>query len=178
MPGVIVLLDHEHHQKVEQIWDTMEREFGVPRGYPGALPHFTLHLAAAYDPVPTARAVSALAAAQAPFEVRTTGFGMFSGDAPVIHLQVVRGPSLGELHRALWTSLAGHTRDPVPYYSPDRWMPHITLGYSNIASALYPALLPWLAAQNLSWEFTATTLALGEDTPSGMNLTATFPLLG
>ena len=178
MPGVIVLLDNEHHERVERLWDTMEREFGIPRGYPGALPHLTLHLADGYDQPPTTRALEAIAASQPPFEARTTGLGVFTGSVPVVHLPVVRSPILSALHERLHVNLGPHCQEPVAYYAPDQWMPHITLGQSNVPAETYASLLPWLARQDLAWSITAKTLALAEDTPAGVNVIATVALKG
>ena len=38
MPGILFLLHRASHDRIERLWDQMEREFGVAKGYPGALP--------------------------------------------------------------------------------------------------------------------------------------------
>lgn len=176
MPGVIALLDDEHHAQVEWLWAEMERAFGIPAGYPGAMPHVTFHLAGGYDPAPTLAAVAEIAAAQPPFQLRTTGLGVFTGAAPVIHIPVVRNEDADRLHRRLYEALAPFCQEHAAYYSPTHWMPHITLGYKNVPQEAHAQVLPWLAAQDLAWVIHVTTLAVGQDTPTGVEITASFPL--
>lgn len=176
MPGVIALFDAEHHAQVEWLWAEMERAFGIPAGYPGAMPHVTFHLAGGYDAEPTLAAVAEIAASQPAFELRTTGLGVFTGGAPVIHIPVVRNAVAEQLHAQLYERLSPHCREHAAYYSPTHWMPHITLGYQNVPREAYPQVLPWLAAQDLAWVIHVTTLAVGQDTPTGVDIMASFPL--
>jgi len=178
VPGIVFLLDELNHARIERLWDQMEREFGVPKGYPGALPHFTVHLAAAYDLEATHSLVEEIANTRAPFAVTTTGLGVFTGELPILYIPVIRTRTLDELHLRLHRSLAPHCSGHVPYYAPESWMPHVSIGQVNITPAVLPPLLAWLSQQPLSWEMAAATLAIGENTDTGIELFGTFPLRG
>ena len=178
MPGVIFLLDEVNHARVEALWDQMEREFGVARGYPGAMPHFTIHLAAEYGLDATRAIVGEVARTQRPFAVPTSGLGVFTGEMPILYIPVIRTRTLDDLHSRLYQELAPHCSGHFPYYSPESWMPHITIGQVNLAPQVLPALLEWLAHQPLSWQLEAATLAIAGDTGISVELFGTFPLLG
>ena len=151
MPGVIFLLDEVNHARVESLWDQMEREFGVAKGYPGAMPHFTIHLAAEYNLDATRVIVGQVARAQRPFTVPTSGLGVFTGEMPILYIPVIRTRTLDELHSRL---------------------------YQELAPQVLPALLEWLAHQPLSWQLEAATLAIGGETDISVELFGTFPFLG
>ena len=178
MPGILFLFDRASHERIERLWDQMEREFGVAKGYPGALPHFTLHLADRYDLEATQAVVEEIANARAPFDVTTTGLGVFTGDLPIVYIPVTRTRTLDDLHLRLYRSLAPHCNGHVPYYAPEKWMPHISLGQVNITSDALPPVLTWLSHEPLSWEMSAAKLAIGENSDTGIELFATFPLRG
>ena len=178
MPGIIFLLDEASHARIERIWDEMEREFGVAKGYPGALPHLTVHLASAYDLEATRSVVEEIANRQAPFEVETSGLGVFTGELPILYIPVIRTRTLDKLHARFYLSLAPHCSEHERYYAPERWMPHVTIGQLNIAPEILPSLLGWLSHQPLSWTLQAATLAIGENDDFGVELSGTFPLRG
>lgn len=177
MPGVIFLLDEASNARIESLWDEMEREFGVPKGFPGALPHLTAHLAGGYILEAVRAVIEATVATKAPFTVPTAGLGVFTGELPILYIPVIRTPMLSALHAHLHISLAAHCVEPEPYYAPERWMPHITVGQVDLNSEIFPSLLHWLAQQPLSWDIHVPSLAIGENTETGVALFATFPLL-
>ncbi|MEP6870309.1 MAG: 2'-5' RNA ligase family protein [Anaerolineaceae bacterium] len=178
MPGILFLLDRTSDDRIEQLWDQMEREFGVAKGYPGALPHLTVHLAAAYDLTATQTVVEELANDCAPFDVTTAGLGVFTDELPILYIPVTRTRILDDLHLRLYRSLAPHCSGHVPYYAPEKWMPHVSIGQVNISPDVLPSLLAWLSHQPLSWEMSAATLAIGENSDTGIELFGTFPLRG
>ncbi|MEP7216108.1 MAG: 2'-5' RNA ligase family protein [Anaerolineaceae bacterium] len=178
MPGILFLLDEANRDRIERLWDQIEREFDVAKGYPGALPHFTLHLANSYDLEATQAELEDIANARAPFDVTTTGLGVFTGELPIVYIPVIRTRTLDDLHLRLYRSLGPHCSGHVPYYAPASWMPHISIGQVNIAPHMLSSLLAWLSHQPLSWEMSAATLAIGENSASGIELLGTFPLRG
>ena len=178
MPGIIFLLDEANHARVEGLWDQMEREFGVAKGFPGALPHLTVHLAGAYEMEATRMVVDAFSKRQAPFEAETSGLGVFTGELPIVYIPVIRTHELDAAHAALYRAMAGHCSEDFPYYAPNRWMPHITIGQVNIRPEVLAPLLGWLSHQPLAWTLRLATLAIGENDDFGVELSGTFPLRG
>jgi 2'-5' RNA ligase len=176
MPGIITVLDPPIADRIERLWDEMEREFGVPRGYPGALPHFSYHLAESYHLERAAGVVRDLAAATPEFTVETSGFGVFTGLEPVFYIPVARGPALAALHASICERMRGAGMETNPYYLPERALPHITVAQQNIPAGAVAPLLEWLARQDFSWEVPVTNLALANQTPDSAVIYERFPL--
>jgi 2'-5' RNA ligase len=177
MPGVIALLDPASTARVESLWDEMEQRFGVARGFPGAIPHVTFHLSS-YDVEPGATAVvERVAAETAPFTLYSSGPGLFGGPSPILFANVARAPAAASLAARLDAELtaAGYPGTDT-YYTPERWIPHITLAQQNLASADLGALLAWLARQPLAWELPIASLSIARETPTSAEILATFPL--
>lgn len=175
MAGVISLLEPHDAGRVERLWDTMQREFGVLRGFPGAIPHVSYHLGDYPPDAPLQASLAALANQAAPFSAQVSGIGVFGGPAPVLYLAVARGPRLAALHaevRAVMTSL-GH--DNNPYYEPDNWLPHVTFAQQNLSTEALPGVVSWLAAQPIQFAFQVTSLALATETPDALEVLVPFP---
>lgn len=179
MPGVIALLDSTSTARVESLWDEMERRFGVAKGFPGGVPHVTFHLST-YDVEPGATAVVGRVAAEtAPFALYSSGAGVFGGPSPILFANVARAPAAASLAARLDAELmaAGYPSTDT-YYTPERWIPHITLAQQNLAGADLGAVLAWLAGQPLAWELAITSLSIARETPTSAEILATFPLGG
>jgi 2'-5' RNA ligase len=177
MPGVIALLDPASTARVESLWDEMERRFGVAKGFPGGVPHVTFHLST-YDVEPGATAVVGRVAAEtAPFTLYSSGPGLFGGPSPILFANVARAPAAADLAVRLNAELtaAGYPATDL-YYTPERWIPHITLAQQNLAGADLGALLAWIAWQPLAWELPITSLSIARETPTSAEILATFPL--
>jgi len=119
MPGVIALLPEPFAARVEALWDRIERDFEVPRGYPGAIPHLTFHLGTHDIDAGADEVVRRVAARTAPFSVHSAGLGVFSGSPPVIHIMVARSPATAALAQTLETELAAAGYPATdPYFAP------------------------------------------------------------
>ena len=179
MPGVIALLPQPFSGRVEALWEQMESSFGVPRGYPGAIPHFTLHLGS-HDVDPGAEeVVRAVANRTAPFTVYTSGLGVFGGPVPVVHVMVARAPAAANLAVALERELAAAGYPSTdPYFAPERWIPHITIAHRNLAGVALGPLLEWLVAQDLAWEVPVGSISIARETDRSADILSSFPLTG
>jgi len=164
VPGVITVLPEPFASRVESLWDSMTREFGMARGYPGALPHFTYHLAETYDMPRAASTLAAIARETRPFEVETSGIGVFTGVQPVVYIPVARAPALAALHARVCEELRRAGMETDPYYLPERALPHITIAQQNLPPEPGP-LFSWLTRQDFSWRVPVTNLALADQTP-------------
>ena len=178
MPGVIALLPEPNAAKVQALWDAMASEFGVPSGYPGAIPHLTFHLGSHDIDAGADEIVRRVAAKTAPFAVHSAGLGLFGGAPPVIHIMVARSPAAAALAETLELELAtaGYPGTD-PYFSPDRWIPHITIAHGNLVGVELGPLLAWLARQDLAWEIPVTGLSIARETELSAEILATFQLI-
>ena len=79
--------------------------------------------------------LSDLARQVEPIKVLTGGLGIFTGDEPVLHLNVSKSPRLMDLHYRIWQILHPIAIGPNMYFSPETWIPHITLYYGDRSTA-------------------------------------------
>jgi 2'-5' RNA ligase len=66
-----------------------------------------------------------------PFEIHTTGVGIFSSEQPVVYLPVVKTRAIVDLHEKLYRGINPLTHSPNRFYSPEVWIPHITIAYED-----------------------------------------------
>ena len=179
MPGVISLLPEPLAGRVEMLWETMEQEFGVPRGYRGAVPHITCHLGSHDVESGAEDVVRRVAKGTPPFTVSSAGLGAFGGPIPVLHIMVARTPTAAALAEELERELtAAGFPGSDPYFVPEQWIPHITIAHRNLSGLELGPLLSWLVRQDLAWEIPVRSLSIARETDTSAEVLATFPLGG
>ncbi len=163
MHGIVSLLDTNHYQIVENLWDELDRRFNVRSIFVTRIPHFSYHVADEYDFTKVEKTLAKWARVTTTFRIKATGLGIFSGKQPIIYVPLVRNAALAALHRSLWAELNRLCNGRNPYYAPDIWMPHITLGHDDITSENLGPIVQWLNQQNLNWEISINNFAIIRD---------------
>ncbi len=176
MHGIVSLLDQAHNDAVEWLWQELADRCGVRGVYVTPFPHFSYHVAATYDVKQATAIVERVARDMAPFEVRTTGVGLFTGAHPVVYLPIVRTSHVSHLHHALWLGLEVASGDVVEHYHPDLWMPHITIGFGDIDADSVAAIARLLCGRALDWSISIDNLSLIYNTGGQQNIHSRYPL--
>ena len=177
MDAVISLLDAEHTRLVKSIWQELDVRFGVRAISVTPFAHFSYQIADGYAIPRVEEALANVARSVPRFSVRTTGLGMFTGETPVLYVPVVKSPALTRLHRKIWEALDTAGSDISPLYSPEHWMPHITLGHGDLDASNIPAIMALMAGRNFSWEIAIDNLALIYRVGGVRGLHSRYPLL-
>ena len=167
MHGVVTILDEAHYERVETLWAELKREFGVGSARVVNYPHFSYHVAEDYKLDRLAAVLEAIARQTAAFTVKASGLGIFTGPEPVLYVPIVRSAMLTKLHRQVWTAVEPTSRDSIAYYTPDLWLPHITLGHDDIDEGNLGAIVQWLNEQSLNWDIAVNNLSLIYDASRG-----------
>jgi 2'-5' RNA ligase len=141
-------------------------------------PHLSYQIAQCYHVDDLEPAVLRIAATVAPFVVETTGLGVFTGARPVLYIPVVRGLALSQFQAALWQALAGAGSGISDYYHPDRWMPHITIGFGDTTATTLAAVVAHLSDRDFSWRMTVTNLAFIQERDGRQELRFRYDLTG
>jgi len=183
MHGIVSLLDNDHNQLIEEIWAELEREFSVHGVYITPYPHFSYHVAQAYDIDKIELVLQRITSNITTFNVKTSGLGVFTGTSPVLYIPVVRSLELTQLHEELWQEISPVSSGVQEYYNPDQWMPHITIGFGDISKDNLSQIIPFLAERDFNWEITVNNIALIYDTGTKQELKSRFditdePVLG
>jgi 2'-5' RNA ligase len=162
--ALVSLLDHQHAEVVREIWWDLESQFGVATRYVKPFIHFSYHVVAdEYDLDHLAPTLEDLADQYTPFTVGTTGLDVFAGTEPVVFVSVARTPELDALHEELWSRCTPGFGVGLPYYSPDAWVPHVTLAQGPRAREHLPEIMSALGARDLQWDLVVDNLAVIED---------------
>lgn len=178
MQGVVSLLDDEHYALLENIWDELDREFGVRGIYATPFPHFSYQVAEEYDLEQVEPLLRDVASRVAPFKIKTAGLGIFNATHPVLYVPVVRSPVLSALHETLWGALACHATNAPDYYHPALWMPHITLAHGDIDWAKLTELVRALGHRQFHWEVSVNNLSIIYDAGTEQGLRCRYNFTG
>lgn len=160
MHAIVSILDEPHSALVENLWRVLETECGLTGVKTTPIPHFSWQLAQDYDFRSLALVLKGLADLAKPFFVRTTGLAFFTGINPVIHIPIVRDPVLAEFHRTIWYAMRGLSSSINSLYSPEYWMPHITLAHSDVDLLALKCAIERLASDPFNWEIRIDNIAL------------------
>jgi 2'-5' RNA ligase len=172
MFGVVSLLDEVHTRLVHDLWAELEAETRLSAGVMTPFPHFSYHVAEEYNRARLEAALRRVASKTAPFLIKTSGLGIFTGGQPVLYLPIVRTQRLSQFHRKLWREIDRTAVGSLNYYHPDHWMPHITISSSNVTPAVLAEAIRLLSEREFVWEIPMDNLALGYDdgTSQGIQL--------
>jgi 2'-5' RNA ligase len=151
MNGIASLLNDPHKTQIEAIWQELEEKCGLIGVRVTPLPHFSYQVVEAYNQPQLEQILQEIAHKAQPFMVHTTGLGMFTGKVPVIYLPLVKNDSLFHLHKLIWEQTKDVARGISPFYAPDLWIPHITLGYGDVTNFNLGCAIDTLAFQDFDW---------------------------
>jgi 2'-5' RNA ligase len=178
MHGVVSLLDSKHYRIVEELWAELEREFAVRGVYVTPYPHFSYQVASQYDEEQLERILQRIADKSSPFQVKTTGLGIFTGPKSVIYIPVVRNLELTQFHLSYWSEISSAGSGIQEYYHPDQWMPHITIGFGDIHRENVASIVGFLSERNLNWNITIDNIAFICDTGTNQELKFRYDFKG
>jgi 2'-5' RNA ligase len=159
MHGLVSLLPDPFYQKVESTWQTLESEMGLRGIRVTPYPHFSWQIAEDYDLDRLQPILEEIASQTKPFPAHTTGIGLFTGPRPVIFIAVVKTPELMQFHSLVWERILGTSTAASPYYSPEIWVPHISLAYEDVTSENVGEVMKKLAFQSYTWEMQVDNFA-------------------
>jgi 2'-5' RNA ligase len=160
MHGIVSLLDESLSAQVRTVWDGLEKECGLAGIKVTPIPHFTWQIASDYDFPRLESVLRSIAMEAKPFPMRCSGLGVFTGEQPVLYIPIVRAEELSRFHRLVWERVWELSESPSPFYSPEAWMPHITLAHRDLDTDNLSCALGSLAVRAFKWEGTVDNLAL------------------
>jgi len=158
MNGIASLLNDPHKTQIEAIWQELEEKCGLIGVRITPFPHFTYQVVEAYDQVRLEPILQEITHKALPFTVKTTGLGLFTGKVPVIYLPLVKNDTLLHFHELIWERTKDIAQGASPYYAPDLWIPHITLGYGDITNFNLGCAIDALAFQDFDWQIIVDNL--------------------
>jgi 2'-5' RNA ligase len=158
--GVVTLIEGEPREWIEGLWRELLGRFNLQHPYESPIAHFSYHVASGYDMERVKPLLAQFAQYKQGFKVRTEGLGVFTKKDPIIHIPLVRNPQLTTFQRSLWQVIDSWSENPLAYYHPDSWMPHITLVHGNLPSSKLPEIVGFLASKQFNWELEVSNISI------------------
>lgn len=158
MNGIASLLNDPQKSQIEAIWQELEEKCGLIGVRITPFPHFTYQVVETYDQARLGPILQAIARATQPFTVQTTGLGLFTGKTPIIYLPLVKNDFLLHFHKLIWDRTIDVAQGASPYYAPDLWVPHITLGYGDVTNVNLGCAMEKLAFRKFDWQINVDNL--------------------
>ena len=160
MNGIASLLDESATSRVASLWQELEWLCGVAGVKAAPFPHFTWQVTEAYDLTKLEASLLGLALQARPFTIHTAGLGLFTGENPIVYISIVKDEPLIRFHALVWEQTEGIAIRPSHYYSPEEWVPHITLAYNDVTSANLDCVMQYLAFQSFTMDIQINNLLL------------------
>lgn len=177
--SVLALQLHEPAAgKVRQWWDILEKEVGVAGVRRVPFPHLTLFGFDGIEYPTIQRTLEDFSGNTAPLALHSVGLGMFLKPMPIIYTPVIRSPELSELHRSLWEMVSNLGGNMYGLYSPERWLPHMTLAQFDLTRDNHLQALKVLMDLDLQLEFEVRNLTLFNWIGPRYEPQERYPLLG
>jgi 2'-5' RNA ligase len=160
MHAIVSLLDEHHSGLVEALWRELETDCGLAGVSLTPLPHFSYHIATEFDFKRLETALGELAARTLPFTVHASGLGLFTGPSPVLYVSLIKDARLASFHQTVWELVNPVAIGASSHYTPEVWVPHITLAYGDVSTDKLDCAMNKLAFRTYNWEIRVDHLAL------------------
>jgi 2'-5' RNA ligase len=160
MHGIVTLLNPPVYSQVEALWQELEAACGLSGIKMTPLAHFSWQVAEKYNLEQTGEILERVARRTKPFPASASGLGIFTGQVPVVYIPVVKDECLLHYHASLWEETQSVVEGASSYYSPDLWIPHITLAYGDVDLEKLNCAIKTLAFTTLNLEIQVNNLSL------------------
>ncbi len=161
MHAIVSGLDAQHDRRVTQIWSLLRSGCGLSGMDRTPLPHFSWQISREYAFEALEPAIARVARGMSAFTVRTSGLGIFTGEADIVlYLALVRDAALSEMQAEIWHAGRPFGKGVSEHYAPQNWVPHITLGHADVDPEKLTCAVRHLSRERLHWEIAVDHLAL------------------
>jgi len=152
MHGLVSLLEKKYYTEVENLWNELEDRFGLRGIKVTPYPHFSWFVVEKFNSKMLEQKMQELSKKLKPFILKTAGIGIFTGESPVIYISIIKNEQLLTQHKMIYQELSGAVDGIVPFYSPNLWVPHISIGYTDITKENIGEVMEYLSFKNFHWE--------------------------
>ena len=158
--GLISQLPMPYYQAVQKIWSDLDHHFGIKPVWQNPTPHFSWQIAENHNPDAVVPLLEAFCKEYLPFPVETQGLAHFDGEERVIYIKIVPEKHVIEIHKKLWTLLFPYSDRVSRLYSPESWVPHITLASEGLTEMSIRDIKAYLATEPFLWKMRVDNILL------------------
>jgi 2'-5' RNA ligase len=131
--GIASLMTENERDVVLRFWDVFETEYNSIGVQSFDHPNLGFQGGSCSNIDSLKDELSNLCVALSPFDVKVEGFGFFEAPSKVVYLKVLKTDELIELHKKINNSLAKCCENLFEFYTPENWVPHITLAMDDLS---------------------------------------------
>lgn len=158
------------------LWKDLEMTCEYGGLHKAAIPHFSWQTAESYQ-FEALRAELELLAAEIPvFSFKTSGIGVFRNNRKIFFLIIVKDRKLLDLHELIWNRTLRFANQPNLHYSPENWIPHITLNLNELSEDQFKCSMEELTSRSYNFEFQVKQFGLLYLTPTESGIDSIYPL--
>jgi 2'-5' RNA ligase len=135
--GIASLLIGEERDEVLRFWNVFEKNYNSIGVRSFDHPNLGFQGGSCLNIGTLKEELSKLCTKISPFEVIIDGFGFFEAPSKVVYLKVVKSKELIEIHKKINISLTKCCQDLFELYTPENWVPHITLAMDDLSETSF-----------------------------------------
>jgi len=136
------------------------RELIVSRQIKQEFVHFSWLISEDMDEKKTIKLLDDVAKSTVEFDIQSGGLGIFTGNVPAITYILARNESVTRTHLQLWEKCVGLMGSINMKYSPERWIPHITILHYGLETREYCEFLEKSMDIDVSFTIEVNNLAI------------------
>lgn len=158
MHALVSILPQPFYNKVEDLWDVLENNFGLRGIRP--FPHFSWQVSDTYKIELISKLLDEISNTISPFEISVRGIDVFVSKTPVVFLKIIKDNTLIKNHFRIWKKIFQLAKAPNLLYSPPLWRPHITLTYQDLPMQRLREVMGFLRKEDINWTFMINNLTM------------------
>ncbi len=178
MLAIASLLDPAADQQVRNLWQILEEKCGLYQIKTAPFPHISWFGCEDLQWKPARQKLTSISRTLPSFQVRSSGLGLFSGAVPVLYVGIVKTLELTEAHDKIWRRLEKNLIGTNELFSPEHWVPHITIARGDLTPSSLSCAIQDLAFQPLEFEILINNISIIYHNEEGVGIKDRFDLAG
>jgi 2'-5' RNA ligase len=176
MQAIATLINPKTNLTTTNLWQVLSRACDLNGIKIPQNPHFSWMVAERFEEEPLKEAFIGFARKTKPFEIHTTGMGIFTGEKPILYLPIVKTEPLLQMHNELWRTLFPMGVNQNTVYHPSQWMPHVTVIGEEVPSPKMTCVLESIISLGLEMTIEVNNLSLifSNQTEAGIKFVQEF----
>lgn len=163
--GILSVLEGEPYRRVKDLQQRLEERYGLVEAQAFEHPHISFQGGTACCLEGITATCHWLLERLEPFTLEASGIGHFTNR--VIYLRVKLTPALRQMNRLVNEYLSSRCLSVFPLYTPEQWVPHITLAMGDMSEGVFEEVWRELSRSDLSFAQTIRNLCLASRQDGG-----------
>lgn len=158
--GVVSILEGETYAETKRMWRLFERKYGSKAIQNFPHPHVSFQGGLSENLKILVLKIDDLSSKINPFPVTIEGIDTFERPKRVIFLPVKRTKILRSIHKKIDELLQEYCSWTFRYYTPQNWIPHVTLAQRDITPTNFRNAKRYLENRRFNYELTIHNICL------------------